>query len=489
MKINSLNNFFFSFRAKIFISMLVLLLIYFIFISLNSFYNFKNKFENYNIERLQRKQNAIQEHIQYVILSTKTEIKTADIPFIFREKIYEISDIHGIQLVFYDLNGKLLKASKPVLKNSIIQKNIPKIILDSLDISKEKSHISKSKIDSILFYKSYSYVYDFKSNQIAILKIRYINKNNDYQLEFKEFLRDSVKVYLFLFFIALIIAFILSKYISESLEEISKKLLLTRLEKSNQRIEYSPKTREMALLVESYNQMVDQLEESVEKIAQTERENAWREMAKQVAHEIKNPLTPLRLNVQDFERKFNANDPEIYTKLQNFSKTLLTQIDTMTAVANAFSNFASLPAQENELINFVEVTKLALNIFSQEFIYFYAEKDEINIKIDRTQLIRIVTNLVKNAIQAIPENNPNPRIDVRIFRQNNCILLAVKDNGLGIDDTIKSSIFEPKFTTKTNGMGLGLAMIKNIVESYNGTITCESKLGEGAVFLVKIPIV
>jgi signal transduction histidine kinase len=160
----------------------------------------------------------------------------------------------------------------------------------------------------------------------------------------------------------------------------------------------------------------------------------------------------------------------------------------MTAVANAFSNFASLPAQENELINFVEVTKLALNIFSQEFIYFYAEKDEINIKIDRTQLVRIVTNLVKNAIQAIPENNLNPRIDVRIFRQDNYILLAVKDNGIGIDDAIKSNIFEPKFTTKTNGMGLGLAMIKNIVESYNGTITCESKIGEGAVFLVKIPI-
>lgn len=470
-------------------SMLLLLVICFSFITLNAFYDFKTKFENYNYERLQRKEKAIHEHIDYVLKSSKLPINSKNIPIIFKNKIYEISDIHGIQLVFYDVNGKLLKAGKPLLKKSSISKKIPKERLDSLQISFNKTHIDKIKIDSLIVLKSYSYIYDFNSNPIAILKIPYINQNKNYKVEFNDFLKSSLKVYLFLFLVTLIIAYILSKYISESIEDIAEKLTFTRLGKVNQKINSNPKTREIALLVESYNSMVDKLEESAEKLAQTERENAWREMAKQVAHEIKNPLTPMRLNVQDFERKFNPNDPEILEKLEKFSKTMLSQIDTMTAVSNAFSHFATLPAQENSEINFVDVVKLALNIFNQEYIHFYAEKESIITKIDRTQLIRIITNLVKNAIQAIPDDHENPRIDVRIFTQNNQILLAVKDNGIGIEEDIKQHIFEPKFTTKTNGMGLGLAMIKNIIESYNGTITCESKPNEGAVFLVKLSII
>lgn len=467
--------------------MLFLLLISFTFITLNSFYDFKVKFQNYNSERLLRKQNAIHEHLKYVIKSTNTNLTASDIPFVFREKIYEISDIHGIQLVFYDLNGKLLKASKPVLKKSTLQKNISKIVLDSIEISENKNYIQKEKVEDINLYKSYSYVNDLKSLPIAVLKIRYISKNVDYQKEFNEFLVSSVKVYFFLFFITLVIAYLLSKYFSETLEDIAEKLTLTKIGKTNQKINSKPNSKEVALLVESYNLMVDQLEESAEKLAQTERENAWREMAKQVAHEIKNPLTPMRLNVQDFERKFNPEDPEIHSKIGVFSKTLLTQIDTMTAVSNAFSSFASLPAQENDVVNIVDVTKLALNIFSQDYIHFYSEKDYIEVRIDRTQWIRVITNLVKNALQAIPDTKLNPRIDVRIFMQGDNITFAVKDNGSGIEEVIKPNIFEPKFTTKTNGMGLGLAMIKNIIESYNGTITCESKLGEGALFLIKIP--
>jgi two-component system, NtrC family, nitrogen regulation sensor histidine kinase NtrY len=470
-------------------SMLLLLFICFTFITLNSFYDFKNKFENYNYERLQRKEKAIQEHIDYVLKSSKIPVNSQNIPIIFENKIFEISDIHGIQLVFYDTNGKLLKSAKPILKKSKINNKISKEIIDSIQTNFNKTHIQKIRIDSLIVLKSYSLVYDFNSNPIAILKLPYINQNKDYKTEFNDFFKSSIKIYLFLFILTIIIAFILSKYISEPLEDIAEKLTHTTLGKENQKIISNPKTKEIALLVESYNAMVDKLEESAEKLAQTERENAWREMAKQVAHEIKNPLTPMRLNVQDFERKFNINDPNILEKLEKFTKTMLTQIDTMTAVSNAFSHFASLPAQENTSINFVEVVKLALNIFSQEYIHFYTEKESIITKIDRTQLVRIITNLVKNAIQAIPENHQNPRIDVRIFIQKDHILLAVKDNGIGIDEKIKNNIFEPKFTTKTNGMGLGLAMIKNIVESYNGTITCESKIGEGAVFLVDIPII
>ncbi len=234
--------------------------------------------------------------------------------------------------------------------------------------------------------------------------------------------------------------------------------------------------------------MVDKLETSAIKLAQSEREEAWREMAKQVAHEIKNPLTPMRLTVQSFQRKFDPSDPDVKQKMNDYSETLIQQIDTMTSVASAFSNFASMPAQQNETLNVVEVVELALDIFNEDYISFEKEEEEIISKMDRTQLIRVITNLVKNATQAIPESQFQKSIVVSVKRRNDNVEIAVKDNGIGIQKQDIGRIFEPKFTTKTSGMGLGLGIIKNIIENYKGTITFESTYGKGTTFRVSLPI-
>jgi nitrogen fixation/metabolism regulation signal transduction histidine kinase len=235
--------------------------------------------------------------------------------------------------------------------------------------------------------------------------------------------------------------------------------------------------------------MVEKLDESYEKLAQSEREQAWREMAKQVAHEIKNPLTPMRLSVQNFERRFDSSDPDIKTKVQDFTQGLIQQIDTMSSVASAFSSFASMPAQRDETLNVVKTVLLALDIFNEPYIKFKCTETEIISKIDRTQLIRIITNLVKNAIQAIPTEKESPLVIVNLSLQEENVVIEVIDNGKGIPTEIQSKIFEPKFTTKTNGMGLGLGIIKNIVENYSGTITFDSESNKGTIFTVKLPIV
>ena len=232
--------------------------------------------------------------------------------------------------------------------------------------------------------------------------------------------------------------------------------------------------------------MIDELENSAAQLAQSEREAAWREMAKQVAHEIKNPLTPMRLTVQSFQRRFDPEDPDIHKKLDEYSKTLIQQIDTMSSIAEAFSNFAKMPAQQNETLNVVFVTKLALDIFTEPYLTFGAEEEEITAKLDRTQLIRVITNLVKNAIQAT-EDTPDPKIRVEVKRENGLVCILVCDNGHGISEDLAEKVFEPKFTTKSSGMGLGLAMVKNIVETYNGTITFTSKAERGTVFRVSFP--
>lgn len=196
----------------------------------------------------------------------------------------------------------------------------------------------------------------------------------------------------------------------------------------------------------------------------------------------------MRLTVQSFQRKFDPNDPNISKKLDDYTKTILQQIDTMTAVAGAFSNFATMPAQQNETLNVVRIVKMALEIFNEDFIQFSALEDEIIAKLDRTQLIRVITNLVKNAIQSIPEEQEHKLVFVTVFREDNQVKIAVKDNGKGISEENAARIFEPKFTTKSSGMGLGLAIIKNIIENYHGTITFETELNIGTEFLVSFPI-
>ena len=224
-------------------------------------------------------------------------------------------------------------------------------------------------------------------------------------------------------------------------------------------------------------------------LAQSEREQAWREMAKQVAHEIKNPLTPMRLTVQSFQRKFDANDPNLKQKLDDYSKTLIQQIDTMSSVASAFSNFASMPAQQNETLNVVEVVEFSLDIFNEEYIHFESDELEIITIMDRTQLVRIITNLVKNAIQAIPDEQDEKSILVAVKKVENEVKITVKDNGIGIESINIEHIFEPKFTTKNSGMGLGLGIIKNIIENYKGTITFETQYNKGTTFTVSLPII
>ena len=243
---------------------------------------------------------------------------------------------------------------------------------------------------------------------------------------------------------------------------------------------------EIRPLVKAYNQMIDELEESAQKLAKTEREEAWRQMARQVAHEIKNPLTPMRLSMQSFERNFDPNKPDVKFRVKEFSKTIIQQIDNLTAIASAFSDFAKMPAQQNESLNVVETTRLALDIFNDNKIQFSAEKDDIQIKFDRSQLIRIITNLVKNAIQAT-ENQSSPFISVHISTEDEYVIIKVEDNGTGIPEDMQERIFEPRFTTKTSGMGLGLGMVKNIVETYKGDIKLKSKPDEGTIFILKLP--
>jgi signal transduction histidine kinase len=469
--------------------MIVLIIVASVLLASISIFQFKNEGKEYHQERLERKENGVREHINYVLSTTTYPLNTENLDLIFKDKIHELAHIHNIEINIYSLEGKLLKSSKESFSVDSVSPPIPKYILKLVRSSIEKRYVEIKTVDNVKNRSSYTQIKDDKFKPLGVLNLPYLEDDNFYEKELHSFLIRLGQVYSFMLIVAFGLAYFLSTYITKSLKTISDRINETSLNQKNKKIVLEASSKEINLLIKSYNRMVEELEISAVKLAQSEREEAWREMAKQVAHEIKNPLTPMRLTVQSFERKFNPADREIIQKMKDYSETLIQQIDTMNAVASAFSNFASMPAQQNETLNVVEVVELALDIFNEEQVVFESESPEIISKIDRTQLIRIITNLVKNAIQSIPEQQENKMVFIAVKKDLNNVLIIVEDNGIGIKPEDIGRIFEPKFTTKNSGMGLGLGIIKNIIENYKGTITFDTEYGKGTRFTVSLPII
>ena len=467
--------------------MTVLVLLASILILVVTVIQYDEQTQDYNIQRFERKEATTKETIDLELTNkTSYPVNTKNLAMIFQERIYEISSINKLNISIFDLHGNLLVSSKTNAFEDSKIKPLPYDILNELAQNSNHRIIKDWQIGSTGYQSSYTYIHDPKFKRIGILELQFTQDNTEIEEELEEFIKRLSLVYILMFLIAIALAYFLSSYITRSIKTISDRMQQTRLNERNEKIMLGSASSEIEVLVDAYNNMIDQLEESVAKLAKSEREQAWREMAKQVAHEIKNPLTPMRLTVQSFERKFNPDDENIKTKLAEYSQTLIQQIDVMSSIASAFSDFAKMPSQNREQIEVVSVVKLALDIFNEDAISFTSNEKEIFANLDKTQLIRIVNNLVKNATQAI-DKEENPKIEVKVISDNKNVTILVSDNGKGIPEDVKDLIFEPKFTTKTSGMGLGLGMIKNIIEAYDGSISFESKVGMGTVFTVILP--
>jgi len=450
-------------------------------------YQYDEQTKDYNIQRFERKEATTKQTI-YLELKNKTTypVNTENLSKIFHERIHEISTINKLNIAIYNLQGVLLKSSSSSAFEPIDMKPFSEILLKELTENPDHKILKTSEENGISYQSSYSFIYDASSKRIGILELQFMQDNVEIKKELKEFISRLGAVYVLMLFIAIVFAYFLSSYITRSIKAISDKIQQTRLTESNEKIILKKASSEIEILVEAYNNMIDELGESAAKLAKSEREQAWREMAKQVAHEIKNPLTPMRLTVQSFQRKFDPTDDKSKEKLKEFSQTLIQQIDVMSSIASAFSDFAKMPIQKKEQIEIISVVKFALDIFTEQYIKYVPQEKNIYANLDKTQLIRIVTNLVKNAIQAT-ENVDNPIIDVKVLSEQQNLIISITDNGKGISEDLKELIFEPKFTTKTSGMGLGLAITKNIIEAYDGSISFTSKEGMGTVFTVVLP--
>ena len=459
--------------------MILLVIVASVLIAAITVIQFNKQSKEYHEQRLERKENHLILNLNYFLSERKME----SLDSIPQNKINEITNIHEIPFELYSLQGRLLKTSIAGSRNSFENLLSPKI-LTFFQEENETRYVEDSR-ESKYSKSSHNLIYN-KEIPIGIIHMPYYIDESLNRKELKSFLMNLGIVYINMLLIAFIFAYFLSNYITKSLTRISQRIKTTKLNEENAKIDIEKTPMEVSALIESYNTMIDDLEDGAIKLAKIERETAWREMAKQVAHEIKNPLTPMRLTIQSFEKNFNPEDNKNKEKIRGFSKSLIEQIDTMSSIATAFSDFANMPEQKRELLNVVEIVQIALDIFDKDYVEYTIENDEVLTLFDRTQLIRVVTNLLNNAIQAIPEDR-DPMILVSIHSNKKNVVINIQDNGNGISEENKTKVFEPSFTTKSSGMGLGLSMIQSIMNAYNGSITFKTKENQGTTFKITFP--
>ncbi len=436
--------------------------------------------KEYNATRLFRKEERIRTTIDYTIgLHTAEYIDKTNLVDVVTPKMYELKDTDAVDTRLYDLEGNLLFDVNPKINNEgfqVINDSILKKI-HNIDLGESVLIHYDSK-----FRSSFSYIRNRSYEKIGIIEIPYTAENKFLDDERENLITNIVLTFFFVFIFAIGLIYFFSRNISGRVKSISEKIKETDITSNLQTIDYKGKD-ELSGIVESYNKMVIQLEESTQALAKFERKEAWKKMARQVAHEIKNPLTPMRLTIQSFQIKYDPSSSDSKEKVDNLCNSLIQQIDILSNIATAFADFAKMPTRKDEEINVVSIIKNTLEIFNPEHVHLKSNKDFVSLKMDKSQLSRVMNNLVKNAIQSVPYSRL-PYIQVEIIDTLTDLKITVQDNGSGVPIALQNKIFEPKFTTKNSGMGLGLAMVKKIVNDYKATIKLESNINVGSTFTI-----
>jgi two-component system nitrogen regulation sensor histidine kinase NtrY len=479
-------NFSFKYRIQLFLVFIVL-------ISLALFgggtiYYINQQFETKNRENISEKINSVLMEMQTKSIEERELSKDLSeyITFVLKR----LSNIFFTDINLYDTDGNLYASSRPdIFDEGLTSKKMNPEAFLQIAVFEKTEFIHDERIGKLEYLSAYIPFKNKDGKLIAYLNLPYFAKQNELEKEISGFLVALINIYVLLFALSIVTAIFISNYVTKPLKLIQDKLSKIKLGTTNELIEWQEQD-EIGNLVSEYNRMILELAKSAELLAKSERESAWREMAKQVAHEIKNPLTPMKLSVQHLKRIWKDQAPDMDERMERLTLTIIEQIDTLSTIATEFSNFAKMPKANLEKIN---VQQILLNSIA---LFHDSENIDIDFKnqslsdtlvlADKEQLLRVFNNLIKNAIQAIPEDRKG-KIEIDLTMENQCYIISIKDNGIGINDDVLDKIFVPNFTTKTAGMGLGLAMVKSIVESFNGKIWFETKIDEGSTFYVSLP--
>ena len=485
-----------SIRNQVHSTILFISLLSFFVVGIATILFFINRYNNNNREKLSRTIRVMQTEISNSLsdlIVYENELKMYDDFYRagLEQIITRISEVYAVDVNVYDLEGNLKISSLPLPYNKgIVSNKMNPIAYYHLKQLKEIQFFREEAIGSLNYLSNYVPVFDKDRKEYVYLNIPYFTSQSKLRQEISNFLVAIINLNAFIFLIAGVVAFFITNRITRSFSFISNKMKEVNLGKENEAIKWK-RNDEIGDLVKEYNKMVAKLDGSAAALAKSEREGAWREMARQVAHEIKNPLTPMKLSLQYLQKAINSNTGNLNELTKSVAATLVEQIDHLSQIAGQFSQFANIGNPRNEVFDLNETLKMTIHLHSLEddvVMDFTPVNEAVLINADKTHINRLFTNLIQNASQAVP-NTKKVHIIINEVIQKGSILVTIKDNGNGIPENMRSKIFTPNFTTKTSGTGLGLAMCKGIIEQSKGDIWFETTEGEGSTFYVKLPVV
>lgn len=485
----------FNIRQQIFTTIIFVSIFSFFIIGVATIIFFINRYNRNNQDRLSRTIQVISNEINNKI--DVNWINEADYSYSdssgtdnLRNIIYNISEIHNVDVNLYNSSGSLAVSSQPlVYSKGILSRLMDPTAYFNMRTLRKIQFVQNERAGGLKYQSIYLPLKNDNRDVVAYINIPYFTSSRDLNQEISNFLVTIINLNAFIFLIAGVIAVFLTNRITESFTWIGEKMREVNLGKHNEEITWT-RNDEIGGLVSEYNKMVRKLELSVADMTRAEREGAWREMARQVAHEIKNPLTPMKLSIQYLQKAIDNNAPNVKELSSSVARTLIEQIEHLSKIASEFSQFANIGSVKNEAFDLHELlySLISLHRTNENAVFVWQPVEgKASIMADKTQINRLFTNLFQNAVEAVPESR-KAHIVVREELTDHSIIVSVTDNGEGIPEEMESKIFSPNFTTKTSGTGLGLAMSKGIVEQCKGEIWFKTTAGEGTSFYVKIPL-
>ena len=484
-----------SIRNQIYGTIIFLSLFSFVVIGAVTILFFIQRYDRNNRDMLSRTIQVMSEELE----GRMPEMISVDAGFRARDSagtvkwqalVEQISEVHNADVNIYDLDGGLAVSSQPFVYNrGILSRRMDPGAFYRMTRLRRIQHVQEEGYGQLEYLSVYRPLFDRERRPVAFVNIPYFASTMGLKQEISNFLVAIINLNAFIFLVAGLISVVITNRITRSFTWIGRRMQEVNLGSHNEEIVWGRKD-EIGGLVEQYNAMVRKLEGSAAALARTEREGAWREMARQVAHEIKNPLTPMKLSIQYLQKAIQGNAPNVRELSAGVAGTLIEQIEHLSRIAADFSEFANIAQARNEDFDLHEVLQSMVGLHGMndrvEMVWRPADRP-LPVHTDRTQMNRLFTNLLQNAVESIPDERTG-RIVIGEEVSDEAVTVSITDNGLGIPEGTRSRIFTPNFTTKTSGTGLGLAMSKGIVEQMGGEIRFETETGLGTTFFVTLPL-
>jgi two-component system, NtrC family, nitrogen regulation sensor histidine kinase NtrY len=406
----------------------------------------------------------------------------------FNNQLTDLAGLSDLDANVYYANGTLLASSQPqIFENNLVSKYINTEAFNKIK-SGENNFIESEKVGSLEYFIAYSSLKSPQTGELlGILGIPFFQSVHLLEKVQIVILINILNIFAFIFIALLVLSYFVSEWLTFPLKFITQSLRRTTLDRINSPLKWNA-SDEIGLMVKEYNTMLYKLSESKSELEQTQREKAWREIAQQVAHEIKNPLTPMKLTLQQLERSLSSGNGS-EEKSKKAIETLLSQVDTLNEIASSFSGFAKMPELVIKKLDLITVLRHAVDLHSLSGeIIFRSNLKEALVMGDEQLLERTFSNLILNGLQA-GQPGQHIRIEVSIEKLRDNYKIEVRDSGKGIDPKIADLVFLPHFSTKKSGSGLGLAIAKQGIEQMKGKIWFESRAGIGTSFFIELPVI